>query len=60
MTEHFDPRSYLQTEARILAYDDVYVAIAVRFERAMISQYLPFMARLSDITPATVKNDELI
>lgn len=47
-----DPRQYLETEARIIAENETYVAIALRVEKAQIARYLPLMAALADISPA--------
>jgi translation initiation factor RLI1 len=52
MAEDIDPRAYLDTEARIIAENDVYAVIAVRVEKALIAHNLPLLAALSDLAPA--------
>ncbi|MGL3208668.1 hypothetical protein [Bradyrhizobium sp. BR 1433] len=53
--QHHDPRSYLETEARIIAEDETHVVIAHRMEKAQIARYLPLMAALADILPSAPK-----
>jgi hypothetical protein len=47
-----DTRSYLLTEARIIAEDDSHVTIAVRIEKAMIARNFPFLTALADLIPS--------
>jgi hypothetical protein len=46
-----DPRGYLLTPARIIAENDTHVVIAVRIEKKLISEQLPFLAALADLAP---------
>lgn len=45
-------RSYLDTDARIIAENDTHVAIALRVEKALIARNLPLLAALADVLPA--------
>ncbi|MET4341917.1 hypothetical protein [Bradyrhizobium sp. RT9a] len=53
--QHHDQRSYLETEARIIAENDTHAVIALRVEKAKIARYLPLMAALADLAPSTMK-----
>lgn len=50
-----DSRSYLETEARIIAENDTHAVIALRVEKATIARYLPLMAALADLAPPGIK-----
>lgn len=47
-----DARSYLETDARIIAENDTHVAIALRVEKVAIARNLPLLAALADLVPA--------
>lgn len=47
-----DPRSYLETDARIIAENETHVALAVRLDKAMISRNLLLLAALADLMPS--------
>ncbi|WP_439392307.1 hypothetical protein ACRQ5Q_22180 [Bradyrhizobium sp. PMVTL-01] len=53
--QNHDPRSYLETEARIIAESETHIAISLRVEKAVIARYLPLMAALANISPSAVK-----
>lgn len=53
MSEDCDPRSYLGTEARIIAEDETHVVIAHRVEKAAIARNLPLLAALLDAVTET-------
>lgn len=55
MRTETDPRSYLDTEARVIAENNTHVAIAVRLEKAFIARNLPIMAALAEMVPALKK-----
>jgi hypothetical protein len=46
-----DPRGYLETPARIIAENDTHIVIAVRIEKKLIGENLPFLAAMADLAP---------
>lgn len=50
--QHHDPRSYLETEARIIAENDTHAVIALRVDKAFLRRNLLLMAALADLVPA--------
>lgn len=52
MSETEDPKSYLQTGARIIAEDGTHVVIAVRVEKSFFARNLWLLAALADLMPA--------
>lgn len=47
-----DPRTYLETDARIIVQNDTHAVIALRLEKATIARNLPFLAALAELMPA--------
>jgi hypothetical protein len=52
-----DMHAYLETEARIIAEDDVHAAIVVRVKKDWLARNMLFLAALADLTSAPVKRD---
>jgi hypothetical protein len=50
-----DNESYLKTDARIIAENETYVAIALRVKKTRILKNLPLLAALSDLAPRGAK-----
>ena len=50
-----DNERYLKTDARIIAENETYVAIALRVKKARILKNLPLLAALSDLAPRRAK-----
>ncbi|WP_439399118.1 hypothetical protein ACRQ5Q_17075 [Bradyrhizobium sp. PMVTL-01] len=48
-----DPRSYLGTEARIIAEDDTHTVFALRAENAFLRRNPPLIAALADVVAPT-------
>ena len=53
--EFGERKSYLETEARIIAENKTYVAIVLRVRKARILKNLPLLAALSDLAPPGAK-----
>ena len=50
-----DTRTYLETDARIIAENDTHVAIALRVEKALIARNMPLLAALADLSSAAAR-----
>lgn len=55
---YWDPRQLLETEARIVAENDRYAVVAVRLDKTMIANNLPFLAALAQLAPCLVDENK--
>lgn len=51
MTHSDDPRQLLETEARIIIENDRYAVVALRLDKAIIANNLPFLVALAQLAP---------
>lgn len=44
-----DPRAYLDTDARIIAENDQYAVVAMRFDKSWVERNLHFIAAITNL-----------